>query len=600
MNHFSVEQLQDCLNDDTDWTAGSEQLAHLDECQICQNRLAELSVLPAQLRECSAEVLALEHESDNGEHPWQSSENPAMASSLISVSIGPTGDWEEESQRRQIELNNIRTDFLEPAIHPELLGRLGRYDVEKLVGAGGFGIVFRAHDSELRRVVALKVLAPHLMPSAAARKRFAREAQTAAAIVHPHVIPIYDVISTPRACYLVMQYIAGQSLQDRVDCEGPLPFEDVLRIASQIAAGLDAAHQQGVVHRDVKPANILLEESVDRVMISDFGLARTADDANVTRSGVITGTPHYMSPEQASGATVDDRSDLFSLGSVMYFMITGRPPFRAPQIVAVLNRICHHQHRSVDQVDSQIPSEVSGLIDRLLHKDPERRFASAQDARSAIQKVLADWQSGKIKIVSRQDQEQAARTSSRKKRGRDALRFVGTTLAVMLAVYGTMTWIGPAMKRNFSGGQNATSQQQAEAAKRLASESLATPNRSKNDLGTPGEGRSFVIRSTQSDTSLDRNRQAVDVASALDGTGAAEILAEGDFRTTAETAKPDTPIRWGAESWESRPLDHEAEQWQREIQQIEMEIQTIQLEWLLGERWERPVTRDANASGDQR
>jgi len=345
-------------------------------------------------------------------------------------------DWEEESRHRQVELDNIRTDFLQPAIHPELLGRLGRYDVERMVGAGGFGIVFKAHDSELRRVVALKVLAPHLMSSGAAKKRFAREAQAAAAIVHEHVTPIYDVVSDDRACYLVMQYIAGQSLQDRVDQLGPLPVEDVLRIGSQIASGLDAAHEQGVVHRDVKPANILLEESVDRVLISDFGLARTADDANLTRSGVITGTPHYMSPEQASGLVIDDRSDLFSLGSVLYFMCTGRPPFRAPQVVAVLNRICNHPHRPVSQVNAQIPGPVSDLIDVLLCKEASKRFQSAAAAQLAIQQMLADWQNGKIAADLRLQQATAQRKRQRREWLKQTLSFVSLMLLAGVLCWG--------------------------------------------------------------------------------------------------------------------------------------------------------------------
>ena len=153
------------------------------------------------------------------------------------------------------------------------------------------------------------------------------------------MVPIYDVVNDADLCYFVMQYISGQSLQERVDRQGPLATGDVLRIAAQTAAGLQAAHEQGLIHRDVKPGNVLLEDSVNRVMISDFGLARAADDASITRSGTITGTPHYMSPEQARGQAIDSRSDLFSLGSVIYFMCTGRSPFRAPQMMAVLNRI---------------------------------------------------------------------------------------------------------------------------------------------------------------------------------------------------------------------------------------------------------------------
>ena len=402
--HYSDRQLQRMLQqDDGDLLASAPDFQHLESCPKCQQRLAKLSGdtwRDDNSLDFVRQALLGQPHVEGEDDFWQDSPESAgrfggSVTQSITVQIGPSGDWEDESQRRH-QVQAINTDFLEPALYPDLLGRLGRYDVEHVIGAGGFGIVLKAHDSDLRRVVALKVLAPHLKSSAAARQRFAREAQTAAAIVHEHVIPIFDVVNTDDHCYLVMQYIAGESLQERVDRQGPLPIEDVLRIAMQAASGLDAAHQQGVVHRDVKPANILLEESVDRVLISDFGLARTADDANLTRSGVITGTPHYMSPEQASGSIVDDRSDLFSLGSVMYFMCTGRPPFRAPQIVAVLNRICNHAHRPISQIQPQIPAPVSDLIDKLLSKDPAKRFRSAAAARVAIAQVLADYQSGKL------------------------------------------------------------------------------------------------------------------------------------------------------------------------------------------------------------
>ena len=209
------------------------------------------------------------------------------------------------------------------------------------------------------------------MSSGAARQRFAREAQASAAVIHDHVVPIYDVVSQPQACYFVMQYVTGQSLQERIDRDGPLPTEEILRIGCQMAAGLHAAHQQGLVHRDVKPGNVLLEESVERALLSDFGLARAADDASLTHSGAITGTPHYMSPEQARGESIDARSDLFSLGSVLYFMATGHPPFRAPQIMSVMNRICHHKHRPLAECEPRLPLRLSRIVDRSCRSRPQ-------------------------------------------------------------------------------------------------------------------------------------------------------------------------------------------------------------------------------------
>jgi hypothetical protein len=192
---------------------------------------------------------------------------------------------------------DFAVDFLEPAGDTDALGRLGNIEIREIIGHGGNGIVLKGFQAELNRLVAAKVMAPHLATSAAARRRFAREAQATAAIVHPSVMPILSVNSEGRLPYLVMPYVDCESLQQRIDREGALPTIDVLRIGMQVARGLAAAHAQGLVHRDVKPANILLEKGVDRVMLTDFGLARAADDASLTRSGVIAGTPQYMSPD---------------------------------------------------------------------------------------------------------------------------------------------------------------------------------------------------------------------------------------------------------------------------------------------------------------
>jgi len=239
------------------------------------------------------------------------------------------------------------------------------------------GIVLKAYDSELNRPIAVKMLASHLAHVGAARERFAREGRAAAAVVHEHVVAIYNVETSGEIPFLVMQYVPGRSLQSRIDTEGPLAVEEILRIGMQAASGLAAAHAQGLVHRDVKPSNILLEETVERAVLTDFGLARAIDDASLTHTGVLAGTPHYMSPEQATGAAIDHRSDLFSLGAVLYFMATGHPPFRADGALAVLHRICHEPHRPVWQSNNEVPDALSELIDRLLEKKPSRRPLTA-------------------------------------------------------------------------------------------------------------------------------------------------------------------------------------------------------------------------------
>ncbi len=380
----SVQQIELVLHGDEQSPHYSIAIEHIENCKVCQLRLEE----------ATTEEIPWWSEARQS---WLESDLPAASShsSLSSISVEITSEMLDDSR---IEFETVMLSFLDPPSHPELLGRLGRYEIERVIGTGGMGIVLKAHDTELHRVVAIKILSTHLANSASARKRFAREAQAAAAVLHPNVIPIYNVESEGKIPYLVMKCVSGLSLQAKVDRFGMLPLTDTLRIAKQTASGLAAAHDQGLVHRDVKPANILLEENVDRVILSDFGLARAVDDASLTRTGIVAGTPHYMSPEQARGDAIDTRSDQFSLGSVMYFMLTGRPPFRASGAMGVLHRICNEPHRSLDQINSDVPVEVIQLIDRLLSKDPSHRFDTMHIVEAELEKLLAALQSGGLSL----------------------------------------------------------------------------------------------------------------------------------------------------------------------------------------------------------
>ena len=303
--------------------------------------------------------------------------------------------------------DQVRLDFLAASDDPRDLGKLGPYRVLEAIGHGGMGIVLRAHDTKLNRVVAIKVLAPELAANATARKRFLREAQAAAAVSHDHVVTIYAVeenepsTDLPRARrgslpYLVMEFIDGQSLQQKIDQDGHLELKEILRIGRQVAAGLAAAHEQGLVHRDVKPANILLQNAVERVQITDFGLARAKDDVGITRTGEVAGTPQYMSPEQAQGNAVDTRSDLFSLGSVLYAMCTGRSPFRADTTVASLRRVCDDTPRPIEVINPDIPEWLVTIIGRLLQKDPDDRFQTAVEVADVLSKHLSHLQNPRL------------------------------------------------------------------------------------------------------------------------------------------------------------------------------------------------------------
>jgi serine/threonine-protein kinase len=348
--------------------------AHVEHCRECQKKL---SAMAARQHEW-ADIPSFLSDDDLDEE----------------VAAGQPRPWQRDTQHysKSSTLDVLARQVLEPASHPELLGRLGRYEVERLIGSGGMGIVFKAFDTELHRPVAIKVLAPHLAGSGAARKRFAREARAAAAVVHEHVVSIHNVESEHEPPFLVMHYVAGVSLQTRLDQQGPLELCEILRIACQTARGLAAAHAQGLVHRDVKPSNILLENSVDRALLTDFGLARASDDASLTHSGCLTGTPHYMSPEQSRGEAVSAPSDLFSLGSVLYAMCSGHPPFRADTAYGTLRRITDTPPRSLREQNPLVPDWLEKITFKLLAKKPAERFASAEEVAELLEGCLAHVQ----------------------------------------------------------------------------------------------------------------------------------------------------------------------------------------------------------------
>ena len=301
-------------------------------------------------------------------------------------------DAVEVTQAEPSKLGDHELSFLGAPSKSGNLGRLGHYEVQAVIGKGGFGIVLKAFDEKLHRVVAIKVLSPAFSANGSARARFIREARTAAAVKNEHVVAIHAVEDEAQPPYLVMELIDGISLQDKLDKRGPLSLKEILRIGLQIAEGLAAAHKQGLVHRDIKPANILLENGVERVKITDFGLARAVDDASVTQSGTVAGTPMYMSPEQAEGLQVDHRSDLFSLATVLYAMCTGHPPFRASGTHAVLKRVIDASPRPIREINSEIPDWLEAIIAKLHAKKPEDRFQTAKEVADLLGQHLAHLQ----------------------------------------------------------------------------------------------------------------------------------------------------------------------------------------------------------------
>jgi TolB-like protein len=283
------------------------------------------------------------------------------------------------------------TRLLAPAQGTDEIGRLGIYRVQRVLGSGGMGVVYLAEDSRLRRPVALKVLRPSLAEDTLARQRFLQEARATAAVASDHIVPIYEVSEDRNLPFLAMPVLRGETLAARMVREGRLPAQEICRIGREAARGLAAAHRQGLVHRDVKPANIWLEAEEEgvagRVKLLDFGLVQVAGERQgLTDYGAIVGTPEYMAPEQASGEPVDVRADLFSLGSVLYALAAGRPPFHGSNSLAVLRSVREDTPPSLRELAPDLPEYLVTLIEKLHAKDRKQRCQSAQEVIEWLEK----------------------------------------------------------------------------------------------------------------------------------------------------------------------------------------------------------------------
>lgn len=418
--HIGPKQFELLLAERPDAEIPAHVTQHLEECARCREQLEQAAADPSW---------------------WSNLEKLSgidLHSTFASPPIdGPLVDADSAAGPQAGRGRRDWSDLLEPPSHPELLGQLAQFEIERIIGQGGMGVVFKGFDRELHRTVAIKLMSPHLAHNATARKRFEREARAAAAVVHPNVIPIFGVSHSKGQPLIVMPLISGKSLQAHVEQHGPFEIKDVVRVGMQIAAGLAAAHQQGLIHRDIKPANILLEQDVSRVVITDFGLARAADELAMTQTGWLAGTPHYMSPEQARGAAIDARSDLFSLGGVLYFIATGREPFRAEKPVAVLHKICSEPATPARQVNSDIPQTLSDIIERLLEKNPADRFHSAARAQKLLEDYLAELQQPNrnqrlIRVVTRRQV----------RRRWQIVRYVGLVAALVPIMLWAQSFVG--------------------------------------------------------------------------------------------------------------------------------------------------------------
>src|SRR5881628_2041250 len=260
----------------------------------------------------------------------------------------------------------------------------GKYRLQRLLGKGGMGAVFLAHDLTLEREVAIKVLPPDVAQDDQVVRRFQQEAKTAAKLDHPNIIPIYRVESEGGLNYFVMKYIAGTSLEDLLEKKEPLAVADIERILWEAACALGHAHQRGVVHRDVKPANIMFDHD-GRVMLTDFGISKALQAATgFTATGMIIGTPHYMAPEQAKGHAVDGRADQYSLGVVGYRMITAELPFTGDSVHTVLYKQIFEEAPLSSSKNAAVPPFLATAVARAMSKDPDLRFPTMEDFATAV------------------------------------------------------------------------------------------------------------------------------------------------------------------------------------------------------------------------
>ena len=306
----------------------------------------------------------------------------------------------------------------------------GRYQLIEELGRGGMGVVYKAEDTKLKRTVALKFLPPELTHISEVKERFMREAQAAAALDHPNICTVYEFDEAEEKTFISMAYIEGQSLKKKIE-SGPLELDEAIRIALQVAEGLRKAHKSGVVHRDIKSVNIMVTEE-DQAKIMDFGLARIAGGTLVTKEGTTMGTIAYMSPEQARGEEVDHRTDIWSLGVVLYEMFTGKLPFMGEHDQAVVYYILNKKPKPITELRSEIPVSIGQVVDKALEKDPEKRYQRIEELLDDIKSIAAGIVPDEIRVRLRRE---------KLRRRRKVILYAGAGGLVILAVVLILTLI---------------------------------------------------------------------------------------------------------------------------------------------------------------
>ena len=332
-------------------------------------------------------------------------------------------------------------------MNPMIGQSLGHYRIDAKLGQGGMGVVYRAFDTHLDRPVAIKILRADATASPERRRRFVQEAKSASALNHPNIIHIYDISSSDGTDFIAMEFVEGKTLDQLIGKSG-LPVKETLKYSIQIADALSRAHSAGIVHRDLKPANIIVSED-GRVKVLDFGLAKLtetavdpdADTATMpaeqivqTEEGLIVGTVAYMSPEQAEGKKVDARSDIFSFGSVLYEMASGRRPFEGPTKISTLSAVLHKEPAPLGELTPDVPAELEKIISRCLRKDLDRRAQNIGDIKLALEDLRDDSNTAKVSSTSKVKEQPMARASH-------VMRWIVIGAVVLLTAAGVFWWL---------------------------------------------------------------------------------------------------------------------------------------------------------------
>ncbi|MEM9940846.1 MAG: serine/threonine-protein kinase [Planctomycetota bacterium] len=459
----------------------SKLARHLDHCDICKETLESMGEFQALTQTdpiFSSEPLKKINNSDKDliqRKLLKIRSNPPSKSNLNS-GFADVAPWLGESDKH--------------------LGKIAEFELVRFIGRGGMGLVFEAFDNKLQREVAIKLMSPSLLADPNASERFLREARSAAKINHINVITVHGVDQVHGLPYLVMELVLGKSLDELFKKSEKLSIDEILKIARQTALGLHAAHRQGIIHRDIKPSNIMVDRNSRRIKIADFGLASTLNDPSFTQTGFLVGTPDFISPEQVQSKPVDARSDLFSLGSVLFLICTGELPFSKDTLVATLDSVCNRQLPRIDSSRKDIPAELASIVQRLTQKNPADRYRSADELLIAIQKA---------------SQSQKSVTSSNSKIHnsfywqRIAMPTIVALVACVLAWIVILNWPAQKMTRELAGttASSELTRQASEQANRNANEELGAQDlengidEEQNRLQKSAETQTIAVETSQ-------------------------------------------------------------------------------------------------------